>query len=122
MTPNLKHAANQARESELKQLLRSQLAERGLPEPMEECALVPRRKFRGDLCWPNHVPPVCLEIHGGRFAAVSGHRSTTGLVRDWEKANLAQLSGWIYLQASPEWIEDGTAVELVARALGQEAA
>lgn len=49
---SLKHIANQARESELKQLLRLQLAERGLPGPdLEEVCVIPKRMFRFDLAY-----------------------------------------------------------------------
>jgi hypothetical protein len=35
------------------------------------------------------------------------HSSGTGLLRDYEKANLAQVMGYTYLQATPQQVQSG---------------
>lgn len=117
-----KHDANRARESTLKQMLRDQLTERGLPEPdAEEYRAIPKRMFRFDLAYVVHG--LLIEIQGGIWlAGESGHSSGSGISRDVEKFALAASYGYRVLPLTPAMVEDGTAVELVARALGQEAA
>jgi hypothetical protein len=56
---------------------------------------VPRRKFRLDFA---HVPTkVGIEISGGIWRK-NGHSSGKGLIRDYDKMNLAQMNGWLVFQ------------------------
>lgn len=59
------------------------------------------RKYRFDFA---HVPTkVAIEINGGRWQK-SGHSSGKGLLRDYEKNNLAILEGWVVFQICDEMI------------------
>ena len=55
-----------------------------------EVKLIPGRAFRFDFA---HLKgKVAIEIHGGNYKAErSGHSTSVGLKRDYEKANLVQL-------------------------------
>lgn len=83
------------------------LRSHGLPEPQTEfCFLKPARNFRADYCWPEAM--LIVEKNGGIFRggkgggfARGGHSMGFGVLRDMEKANLAQLAGWLYLQYEP---------------------
>lgn len=62
--------------------------------PLEqEKYIIPDRKYRFDFV---HAPSkVAIEIQGGIWSrGKSGHKSGTGLERDYEKINLAQAHGW----------------------------
>ena len=60
--------------------------------------------YRADFMWPQ--ARVILEVNGGIYSPKSGHRSVTGLCRDWEKSNEAQFAGWIYLQVGSKHLKD----------------
>jgi len=57
----------------------------------------PERKWRFDFALP--AARVAIECQGGTFARQRlGHSSGTGIQRDYEKLNAAQLSGWTVFQ------------------------
>ena len=87
------------------------------------------RRFRADLSIPTER--LILEIHGGAWVKRrssdgkseymgGAHHSPAGRRRDMEKSNLANLEGWTYLEV--EWIDvkDGSAYDLIVKALGGE--
>lgn len=86
----------------------------GLPEPVLELRFAPPRRWRFDLAFPAHK--VAVEIDGGTW---TGGRHTTGLgfLRDAEKLNEAALLGWLVLRVVPDWVDDGSALRLIERAL-----
>jgi hypothetical protein len=52
----------------------------------------PRRKFRFDFA---HLPSrTAIELQGGIWVTGTGHNSGAGLLRDYEKLNLATINGW----------------------------
>lgn len=60
-----------------------------------------QRRFRLDYA---HIQSrTGIEINGGRWQ-VSGHSSGRGLLRDYEKINLAILEGWVIFQLCDEMI------------------
>jgi hypothetical protein len=68
---------------------------------------VPKRKFRLDFAHPGSL--VGIEISGGIWRK-GGHSSGSGLMRDYEKMNLAQAHGWIVFQLAskqitPQWCD-----------------
>lgn len=72
---------------------------------------LPDRDFRFDFCWPNEGPTVeprtatggvALELQGGIWKDKTGHNTGAGLIRDFEKLNLAQASGWVVFQFADE--------------------
>lgn len=91
----------------------------GLPTPEREVLVVPGRKFRVDLAWPDQK--VCCEVQGGIFAKErTGHSSGVGIQRDAEKANLIVLAGWRLLKVTSNHIESGAAVSWIEEALKGE--
>jgi hypothetical protein len=68
----------------------------------------PPRRYRWDFCHPESK--VAIEIQGGVWMRRSGHSGGTGLVKDYEKLNLAASLGWrVFLLAEsmidPLWLE-----------------
>ena len=61
------------------------------------------RKFRWDFCWKS--ARLLVEINGGTFTK-GAHSTGTGLRRDYEKNNLAQLAGWRCLMFDGEMVID----------------
>ena len=45
------------------------------------------------------------------------HTRGAGFLKDMEKYNEAALRGWHLLRVTPDMVQDGTAIELVKRAL-----
>ena len=82
----------------------------GLPAPETEVVFAPPRKFRADYCWP--TAKVIVEKNGGIWEK-SGHSSGRGLLRDYEKSNLAQLLGWRLFSFTPAQLNSGEAVEFL---------
>lgn len=83
-----------------------------LPLPDREVLFHPTRKWRADYYWPEHR--VILEVDGGLYrggantsTALGGHSSVTGILRDMEKGNAAQLLGYVYLRATPRQVQTG---------------
>ena len=98
--------------SPLEDLLAEQFRVEGI-EFVREYKFLEDRKFRADFSIPSIR---CLiEIQGGIYMDKSGHKSISGLKRDYEKSNLAQLAGWRYLQFTADDVEDGKAVDMIIR-------
>ena len=86
-------------ESQFKNLWNSQFPE--LPCKQEVSDIIPQRKFKFDFAWIDSK--VAVEING-QIWQPGGHSSGNGLIRDYEKLNLAQAEGWIVFQLSKEMI------------------
>ncbi len=103
----------------------------GLPLPNPATKHGPGREFvfarprlwRADYHW---LTPrkLIVEREGGLFGggaggslAVGGHSNGTGAVRDMEKANAAQLLGYIYLRFQPCDLDSGKALTFIRQAL-----
>lgn len=80
----------------------------GLPEPQTEVVFAPGRKFRADYLFPQQK--VIVEQNGGIWTK-GGHSSGRGLLRDYEKLNLAQMLGFRYFVFTPQQLESGEAIE-----------
>jgi very-short-patch-repair endonuclease len=100
--------------SDLERALWFMLKVHKLPLPEREYECIPDRKFRWDMAWPEHK--VAVEIQGGIWSK-GAHSSGRGLLRDYEKLNLAQLHDWTVLFVAAEHIESGQAVEWIRDAL-----
>lgn len=72
----------------------------GLPEPVFEHHIIPDRKFRWDIAFPSNK--VAIEVQGGIWLPISGHKSGVHLKRDYTKNNLAVLAGWKVLYIEPK--------------------
>lgn len=100
--------------SELEELLLFQIRAVGLPEPVREYRALPERRWRWDFAWPE--ARLLVEVQGKRWG-LGAHTSGKGTARDWEKNNLAVLSGWRVLYAWDEAIESGKMIEWILRIL-----
>ena len=87
----------------------------GLPQPVAEFRFDADRRWRFDWAWP--VEKIAVEVDGGIWRRGGGaHSRPRAIIRDVEKSNAAQLSGWLMLRVLPDWLRDGTAVDLLVRA------
>lgn len=103
--------------SSLEQHFLIQIRADKLPMPEREYRFHERRQWRFDFAWPDHNPPVAVEIEGGIW---TGGRHTRGLgfEADCEKYNQAAEMGWTVLRFTPRYIRSGEALEQVRRVLG----
>lgn len=86
----------------------------GLPEPVRQHPLVTGRRFRADFAWPELG--VALETEGGAFTG-GRHTSGAGFTRDCLKYSLAAIEGWLVVRATAPMVRDGSALDLLVRAL-----
>ena len=98
------------------ELLRAQLRDARLPEPVREYRFCPGRRFRFDWAWVRER--VALELEGGIWTG-GRHTRPRGYERDCEKYSLAAILGWRVIRATPAMVEDGRAVTLLRQALGE---
>ena len=63
---------------------------------------IPGRRFRFDFANPESK--VAIEINGGVWNPRMGHSTGRGLIKDYEKSNLAQCSGWIVFSLASSMI------------------
>jgi hypothetical protein len=94
----------------------------GVPLPVSEYRFAPPRRWRADYAWP--AERVIVErdgglLRGGRHpsTAVGGHSSISGIRRDMEKSNAAQLAGYVYLRFTPQQLASGVALPSIRAAL-----
>lgn len=91
----------------------------GLPPPELEVRFAPKRRFRFDLCWPQHK--LAAEVDGATWAG-GRHARGGGIETDSEKYSLAAVLGYRVMRFTRRMIESGRALALVERALrGEEA-
>ena len=87
-----------------------QLLKEGFPSPRTEHVFHPGRRFRFDIAWPELF--LAVEVEGGIFgkgercptcgqSKRGAHGSISGILRDIEKYNLAQMDGWTVLRVLP---------------------
>lgn len=103
--------------TELEQLLLLEIEAAGLPIPKQQYKFHSSRRWLADFCWPESR--LIVEVNGGTRQASRGHTSFTGIHRDYEKGNAAQLMGYIYLEFDCEMVEDGTAIKSICDYLGR---
>lgn len=113
----LANAEPQKAGSELEAILLNRLERAGLPAPVLQYRIVPGRQFRWDAAYVD--AKVAIEVQGGVWSNGS-HVRGSGVQRDCLKASMAAALGWRCLPVTREMIEDGTAVALIAQALGLE--
>lgn len=102
-------------ESELELNLLHRL-ERGLVDVGEaQYRFVPGRQLRFDRAWPAQM--VAVEVQGGIWTG-GAHGRGSGIQRDCVKLATAAALGWRVLPVTSNMIEDGSAVRLIAQALG----
>jgi very-short-patch-repair endonuclease len=74
-----------------------------LPEPATEYKFHPRRKWRFDCAFPDHM--VAVELDGGTF--MNGrHTRGAGYAGDCEKINAATVMGWKVLRYTSDMLNN----------------
>lgn len=94
--------------------LAAQVTAFGLPEATREAQLVPGRKFRTDLSWPDRL--VAVEVDGGEWG-LGRHGRGIGMRADCEKANALTLAGWAVFRFVGSQVQSGYAVDVLRAAL-----
>jgi very-short-patch-repair endonuclease len=85
-----------------------------LINPDREYRAIEGRKFRYDFAIPSKR--LLIEIQGGTWSASTmAHNSGSGIRRDCEKLNLAQLAGWRVLHFTADMVHDGSALAIVEK-------
>ena len=102
--------------SQLEAELALQIKALGLPEPIREYQAIKGRKFRFDFAWLDPEHRLLVEVNGGTYTK-GAHSTGQGIRRDYEKCNLATLAGWRVLSFDGKSVKDGTAVEVIRKAL-----
>lgn len=72
------------------------------------------------MAWPMAQGGVCVEVQGGTWSQ-GAHSRGRGYRRDAEKRAAVQMRGWLALDVTADMIDDGSAVRLIAAALGEQA-
>ena len=96
-------------------MLLTRLERAGLPVGLTQHPVVTGRQFRFDRAWPAQM--VAVEVQGAVWAN-GAHSRGSGVQRDCLKLSMAAAVGWKVLPVTREMIEDGTALKLIAQALG----
>lgn len=102
--------------SDLEDTLAFQLDALGLTGYVREYQAIKGRKFRFDFAWLDPEHRLLVEVNGGTYTK-GAHSTGVGIARDYEKANLAVLQGWHVLSFDGKSVKDGTAVEVIRKAL-----
>lgn len=106
--------------SELEMILANRVALAGLPLGETQRRIVPGRLWRFDRVWAEQR--IAVEVQGGTFSASQqGHNRGSKIENDCRKISAAAALGWRVLPVTRKMIEDGTAVDLIRRALEREA-
>jgi very-short-patch-repair endonuclease len=100
--------------SDLEATLLFQMRAAGLPEPQTEFRFHPTRKWRFDFCFP--VERIAVELQGGVWTD-GKHGRGSGIRKDYEKLNAAQLLGYMVLQYSSDMVRDGLALADIEQAI-----
>lgn len=103
--------------SALEERLLFQIRAVGLPEPEREYKFALDelgRRWRFDFAYPEQM--VGIEVQGGIWSR-GAHARGTGLERDYEKLNAAQILGWNVYQFSRKVIDNGEAIKTIEKVL-----
>jgi very-short-patch-repair endonuclease len=91
-----------------------QLDAAGLTGYVREFQAIPGRKFRFDFCFKRER--LLIEINGGTYSK-GAHSTGTGIARDYEKNNLAQIGGWRVLSFDTKMVKSGEALNVTEQIL-----
>ena len=100
--------------SDLEDTLIFQLKALGASEPVREWRFHPIRKWRFDLSWPERL--IAVEVQGGVWSQ-GKHGRGSGVAKDYEKLNTAQIMGWKVLQFETSSVNSGEAAQEILEAL-----
>jgi very-short-patch-repair endonuclease len=104
-------------ESALERDLAEQILKAGLPEPQRELRFAPPRMYRFDFAWLDRK--IAVEAEGGTWS-FGRHTRGSGFEADCDKYNLAVSQGWRVYRFTGTHIKNGTALQLIQRALRKE--
>ena len=109
--------------SAIELLLLEQIRQARLPEPEQQVAIIPKRRYRFDFAYPHLM--VAIEVDGGTWKQTNrgrsaGHAHPARITHDNEKRNLARLLGWRVFQFDTTAINDGSALEMVRQVIHRE--
>lgn len=96
--------------SRLEKEFEKQLNEYGLIPYLTQYRAVPKRQFRFDFAFPKES--LLIEIQGGVWSR-GAHGRGSGIVRDYEKLNLAVKNGFFVLQFDTNMVKSKEGIELV---------
>lgn len=103
--------------SDLEDTLVFQLQALSAPEPVREYRFDKVRRWRFDLAWPDRM--LAVEVQGGVWSQ-GKHGRGSGVAKDYEKLNTAQIMGWKVLQFETSSVNSGEAAELIMKALTED--
>lgn len=84
----------------------------------QEVKLIPDRRFSFDFVLKS--TPVAIEIQGGTWSkGKSGHNSGSGIRRDCEKSNLAQMYGYTIFKFTSDMVISGEAIAFLCEYLNK---
>ena len=86
----------------------------GLPEPKREFRFHKVRRWRFDYAWEDLM--LALEREGSTWKG-GRHTSGSGYRQDCIKYSEAAILGWVVLRVTVDMIRDGTALDLLQRAV-----
>lgn len=70
------------------------------------------KDYRFDFAWP--MSKVAVEINGSIWRK-GGHNTGAGLIRDYDKLNMAQMQGWNVFVFTTEQVRNGEAVASIEK-------
>ena len=100
--------------SPLEDLFASQLNAAGLTGYVREYAAIPGRRFSWDFAFVQER--LLVEIQGGVWNG-GAHGRPTGITRDMNKLNQAQIHGWKVLQFDTKMVKSGEALNVTEQIL-----
>lgn len=102
--------------SDLETQLSIQIRGMKLPVPEREFRFAAPRRWRFDFAWPDQK--IALETEGATFTN-GRHVRGVGYELDCIKYSEAAIRGWKVIRATGNMIKNGTAIELLTRALNE---
>ena len=100
--------------SQLEDVFAFQLDAAGLTGYVREYAAIPGRKFCWDFAFVQER--LLVEIQGGVWNG-GAHGRPTGITRDMNKLNQAQIHGWKVLQFDTKMVKSGEALNVTEQIL-----
>lgn len=86
--------------------------EAGLPQPVFEYSIVPDRRWRWDIAWPDWK--VAIEVQGGVWSRNGkGHARPSRVIKDMDKRNAATLWFWKVLEVTPQTLMRQRTIDMV---------
>ncbi len=85
-------------------------------EPVCEYKFHPKRRWRFDFAYPEHM--VAIEVEGLVYKGKSRHTTVSGYKGDIEKYNEAAILGWKVIRFSQDQLTKSSTFDTIKRAIG----